>query len=165
MQVSEDTRRIMGRDYLQQYASSSNNPFKGWKDGLNEADQNAHTIVSMILNGGFQYNLKTHQMVETPDVDFKDVDMEGEIAMQPKIYDDIREQTLNRQMLKMPCRLDPGSAILAYLKSKVTYPKDHKRYTQDDERRVFTSRLNKLLTKVTNGTMLTLAQKTQKHRA
>lgn len=61
--------------------------------------------------------------------------------------------------------MSDAAPILEFLKSKAKYPKDPKKYRPDsgDDMCVLTSRLKKLLTKMSNGTLLSLEAKAKKH--
>lgn len=162
MQASNPVN-MTGRDYLQTQVTSANNPWKGALESLKKADQIAMDSLSQVLRGGMQYDFTTKRFVNTPDISQEDVDIDGEIQNRTKIYDDIRNAQLAKLVLHKPCKsLDEVSAILNFLKSKAKYPEGHKRYTRDDDWLVLTGRLDKLLKKAEEGTLLTLAQKTAK---
>lgn len=143
MQTSDTSFEILGRDYLCKQVNDPKNP---WKKAFEHLSK-----ISTAARKTFELKLKTPEMgkclIEEPIICNK--------ARQSALYSVVAQSSLTF------AELHP---IFTFLRAKTKYPINDKKYQKDDERRVLTSRLAKLLKKIESGKMLTREQKQQKQQ-
>ncbi|MCE5319328.1 MAG: hypothetical protein LLG04_18430 [Parachlamydia sp.] len=143
MQASQTTLESMGRDYLCQQVNHPKNPWNKAFESVSKASECARK--------NFRSQLKNSNLRKC-------------IIVEPRICDEIRLSSLFQVIQHEPSlTLEELHPIFTFLKSKAKYPKTDKKYQADDDRRVLTIRLAKLLRKLAAGKMLTREEKMQKH--
>lgn len=152
-------------------ATGKPNPWVGIVERLTDKSRETFERFSSLLhNQGWSYDFQKHQFVHSEwdiEEDEERVYKKNDDLIknqQSKIYDDVREQAFFKEILHgKPCSFQTAMPIVELLKTKSKYPKDHPRYTNDDEYRVLTSRLSTFLKKVEAGALLSEEDKRKKH--
>ncbi|MCE5318304.1 MAG: hypothetical protein LLG04_13210 [Parachlamydia sp.] len=124
---------------------------------------------SLLQNVGWEYDFKKHSFVLHDSNDDQDLHIQRIDDLiqnqQPKIYDDVRNQTIMLEDMKKPGNLQTAMPLANILNMKSKYSKEHPKYDAKDERLILTSRLRKFLTNVEAGTLLSDEAKRTKKQA
>lgn len=120
-----------------------------------------HYFDTFLQKPGWDYDFATHQFVPfTRDTSEQDKDL---IEKKQSL---VCGHERNKAILDVTRSTAVGAEhglIVAFLRMKSKYPKDHPRYQAQDEFSVLTTRLRKVLIKMEDGTFLSDEDKRYKH--